>query len=283
LATRHSLGAAISKTSNFHIVYKKIGDSAFFNCASLSNIKIPNSVKSIGDGVFYHCTSLTSIEIPNGVKEIGYCAFKECTSLTSITIPNSIINIGDLAFDNCTSLASIIIPNSVTNIGDWAFSNCSNLTTLTIPNSVTEIGISAFRHCSNLSSITIPNSINRIGKSAFCHFAQVKPQYNANGSLRAFKAFKQDWTCRGFNYEIGNSYHQDGKIICYKNGFHACLNPLEVFNYYWGDLNDRRFAEVELSGEMESDENKVAASDIRIVRELTLQDLVKIYNSMEKE
>jgi hypothetical protein len=58
-----------------------------------------------------------------------------------------------------------------------------------------------------------------------------------------------------------------------------------VFTYYYGDLNKLRFAEVELSGTVDMDwvDDKVAASDIKIVRELTLQDLVKIYNSMEKE
>ena len=42
-----------------------IGDNAFFNCASLTSITIPNSVTSVGDGAFYFCTGLTSVTIPD--------------------------------------------------------------------------------------------------------------------------------------------------------------------------------------------------------------------------
>ena len=82
-------------------------------------------------------------------------------------------------------------------------------------------------------------------------------------SLRAFKAFHEDWTCRGFKYNIGKAYHQDGKIKCCSNGFHACCNPLAIFGYYYGDMTKRCFAEVELSGEVSWADDKVAASDIK--------------------
>jgi len=58
---------------------------------------------------------------------------------------------------------------------------------------------------------------------------------------------------------------------------------LAVFNYYGGDLDNLCFAEVELSGKMDREYDKIAASDIKIVRELTARELAKIYNSMEKE
>ena len=48
-------------------------------------------------------------------------------------------------------------------------------------------------------------------------------------------------------------------------------------------MTKRCFAEVELSGEVSWADDKVAASDIKIIRELTLQELFDIYNSMEKE
>ncbi|MEH2793665.1 leucine-rich repeat protein [Segatella copri] len=40
---------------------KRIGDSAFSGCRSLSNIIIPDSVTSIGDGAFYGCSSLGGV------------------------------------------------------------------------------------------------------------------------------------------------------------------------------------------------------------------------------
>ena len=88
---------------------------------------IRKGVKVIGDDAFSECRSLTNINIPNSVTNIGNGAFKQCKSLTSINIPNSVTNIGDSAFNGCSSLTSINIPDSVTNIGKSAFWRCDNL------------------------------------------------------------------------------------------------------------------------------------------------------------
>ena len=259
-----------------------IGKNAFDKCTSLTSIEIPSSVTRIEARAFSNCQSLTSIVIPNGVTHIGQYAFSSCIRLTNIEIPNSVKYIGESVFESCTSLTNIKIPNSVTAIGGWAFCDCKCLTHIEIPDSVTKIYNNAFRGCTNLTSIVIPNSVIGIGESAFDNLKQVKPQYNENGSLRAFKAFRRDWTCRDFKYKVGKSYHQGGFICCCFNGFHACPNPLNVFNYYDGLLEDLRFAEVELSGTRDWETDKVAASDIKIVRELTATELAEIYNSMEK-
>ena len=144
-----------------------IGDSAFYDCKSLTSINIPNSVTNIGDEAFWGCESLTNINIPNSVTNIGRDAFYYCSSLTNINIPNSVTNIGNEVFSNCSSLTNINIPNSVTNIGDYAFSKCWSLTNINIPNSVTNIGDYAFDGCSSLTNINIPNSVTNIGDYAF--------------------------------------------------------------------------------------------------------------------
>ena len=104
-----------------------IGINAFFGCAGLTSITIPNGVTSIGNNAFTNCTGLTSITIPNSVTIIGNGAFVDCTSLTSITIPNGVINIDINTFAGCTSLTSITIPNGVTSIGTYAFFGCTAL------------------------------------------------------------------------------------------------------------------------------------------------------------
>ena len=144
-----------------------IGESAFYDCSSLTSITIPNSVTSIGNFAFSGCSSLTSITIPNSVTSIGAKAFSYCSSLTTITIPNSVTSIEDRAFYKCSSLTTITIPNSVTSIGHYAFCFCRSLTSITIPNSVTSIGYAAFSDCSSLTSITIPNGVTSIGDYAF--------------------------------------------------------------------------------------------------------------------
>lgn len=52
-----------------------IGKSAFYNCASLTSIMIPDSVTSIGERALWDLGSLTSISIPDGITSIGRDAF----------------------------------------------------------------------------------------------------------------------------------------------------------------------------------------------------------------
>ena len=144
-----------------------IGESAFYNCSSLTSVEIPSSVTSIGESAFYSCSGLTSVEIPNNVTSIGGYVFSNCSGLTSVEIPNSVTYIGDNAFYNCSGLTSVEIPSSVTSIGGYAFYNCSSLISVVIPNSVTNINYATFYGCSNLTSVEIGNSVTSIRGNAF--------------------------------------------------------------------------------------------------------------------
>jgi hypothetical protein len=68
---------------------------------------ILSSVSMIRYNAFFGCASLTSIIIPNSVTWIERGAFAGCASLTSVTIPNSVIYIGEDAFGGCISLTSV--------------------------------------------------------------------------------------------------------------------------------------------------------------------------------
>ena len=146
---------------------KRIGDSAFSGCRSLSNIIIPDSVTSIGDGAFYGCSSLTNIVLPDSVTSIGSNAFRDCSSLSNIVISDSVTSIGDYAFEGCASLSDIVVPDSVTSIGSDSFRGCRSLSNIVIPDNVTSIGSNAFRDCSSLSNIVISDSVTNIGDWAF--------------------------------------------------------------------------------------------------------------------
>ena len=146
---------------------KRIGDSAFSGCRSLSNIIIPDSVTSIGDGAFYGCSSLTNIVLPDSVTSIGSNAFRDCSSLSNIVIPDSVTSIGDYAFEGCASLSDIVVPDNVTSIGSDSFRGCRSLSNIVIPDNVTSIGSNAFRDCSSLSNIVISDSVTNIGDWAF--------------------------------------------------------------------------------------------------------------------
>ena len=92
----------------------------------------------------------------------------------------------------------------------------------------------------------------------------------------AYKAFDKDMKCRGFQYEVGKEYEMDDNIKCCERGFHACENPLEVWDYY--DMLTSRFAEVMQSGRIdrENGRTKVCSSKIKIKAELKLADIINI-------
>lgn len=234
--------------------YTSIGDDAFLFCSSLKSIVIPDSVTSIGTYAFQGCSSLSSVTIPNNVTSIEAGAFSGCSSLTSITIPNSVTYIDYNAFRGCSSLTSVTIGNGITSIGNYAFYGCSGLTSVKIGNSVTSIGCYAFCYCTDLASVTI-------GDKTY------ENQTVTNGKCKAYKAFKSDMTCRGFQYKEGKTYEFEGEPKLCTCGFHASLCLLDVFNYYYGKLGkDIVVHEVELEGisDKKREDSKVAAKKITI-------------------
>ena len=130
----------------------------------------------------------------------------------------------------------------------------------------------------SLTSITIPNSIKSIDKFAFYKCKKLDPivigdrVYKKHkvikNKCKAYKAFNADMTCRCFQYEEGKTYEiEDEPKLC-KHGFHACLNLLDVFNYYSGEIGkDAVVHEVELEGvsdERHDEDSKVVAKQITI-------------------
>lgn len=91
----------------------------------------------------------------------------------------------------------------------------------------------------------------------------------------AYKGMKSDMTCKGFQYELGKTYKTDKVELC-ECGFHACLNPLDVLDYYSGE--SPRYFKVKLSGEIAKCDNldtNVAATEITILEEINIDDCIK--------
>ena len=92
----------------------------------------------------------------------------------------------------------------------------------------------------------------------------------------AYKGFDKNLCCRGFQYEIGKEYVQEGEIECCESGFHACTNPFDVLDYYPSDSRNR-FCVVEQSGTIKTgnDDTKQASSKIKITAEIGMAGLFK--------
>jgi alpha-tubulin suppressor-like RCC1 family protein len=154
-----------------------IGDEAFKNITSITNLTLPNSLTAIGQKAFEGCTQLISISIPNSVATIGQFAFAGCSSLTSITLPTSLTLLDNYLFAGCGALSEIEIPNGVTTIGSNAFESCANLVSVTLPSSVTLIKSGAFFNCPKLAAITIPSAVATIEGNAFLNSSTLASVY----------------------------------------------------------------------------------------------------------
>ena len=150
-----------------------IENEAFYNCYSLSDVIIPDSVTNIGWGAFSG-TPWYEFQ-PDGLIYIGKVAYKykgEMPYNTSITIKEGTKALADDLFNYQRNLTSVEIPEGVTTIGRYAFYECSGLTSINIPDSVTSIGERAFAYCYNLSNITMAN-VASVGADAFYETAWI--------------------------------------------------------------------------------------------------------------
>ena len=85
--------------------------------------------------------------------------------------------------------------------------------------------------------------------------------------MKGYKGMTAYMYCRGMQYEIGKSYHEDNIALC-ERGLHFCKNLRDVFRFY-GLEDGNRFFEVEATGNIYQGGNKCVASDLTIIRELT--------------
>ena len=97
--------------------------------------------------------------------------------------------------------------------------------------------------------------------------------------MEGYKVFEPDWTCRGFQYEVGKTFEEDVTPSCCNRGFHFCKELKDCFNYY--PFNpDNKVAKVIALGEIdeESDDSKCCTNKIQIVEEISWEDVLRMVN-----
>ena len=177
-----------------------IGDNAFNDLATLTDVTIPEGVMSIGMAAFWWCKSLAHVTLPDSLTHIGVAAFWACSSLTQVTLPDGLTSIEQGAFED-SGLTQVTLPDSLTQLGPGAFMSGKltsidvdagnpdfaskdgvlfdkSMTTLIeypggregfywIPDSVTTIGPEAFADCQLLRPVSCPDSVKIIEGDAF--------------------------------------------------------------------------------------------------------------------
>lgn len=107
-------------------------------------------------------------------------------------------------------------------------------------------------------------------------------------TIKGFKGFDKDLQCRGFQYEVGKDYEQEGEIKICQSGFHFYENPADVFAYYPpvdnnGNMN--RYCKVEGCGtiDISPNDSKVTCSKLQVSTEIGINELIKASVVMRKE
>ena len=92
--------------------------------------------------------------------------------------------------------------------------------------------------------------------------------------ITAYKGFDANWRCRGYQFEVGETYEHEGDVEACVSGFHACEYPLHVLRYY--KPSSSVFAVVQQSGTLSRNgvDSKIASSKLRITAQIDLGDLI---------
>lgn len=143
-----------------------VGDNAFRNCTSLTNVAIGSNVKRLGKRAFMGCTQLTQVDITAAVTEIDDYAFAQCSGLSTVRMLNDEpLEIGTGAFLKCNSLNNVKWISSdaldgkggLISLGTNAFAQCTSLASIVLPGPLQFLGTTIFNGCSALNSVTVMN------------------------------------------------------------------------------------------------------------------------------
>gem|GEM_PF-1453726 len=193
-----------------HVKYIK--DEAFINNVSLETITFEgtSSLVSIGENAFYNCQSLTEVELPISLQRMGVGVFEGCSSLESLIMPflgeerettdillesNDTISytfgsktyshtyllpmtlvyveiydidrIHNVTFYGASFIEKIVLSGPFEYMGLSSFYGCQALNDFTIPTGVESIRSSAFENCFNLDHLVIPASVTVVEANAF--------------------------------------------------------------------------------------------------------------------
>ena len=91
--------------------------------------------------------------------------------------------------------------------------------------------------------------------------------------ITAYKAFGADWTCRGMQYAVGQTYTHNGPLKMCKSGLHACELAMDVWAYY-PIGSPVAVVELDATDETHNDSKRVGAA-ITINREIGIRKIVE--------
>lgn len=126
--TKLILYPAGKKTTTYNVSEETltIGRSAFYGCASLEHVVLPEKVSAI-EGCAFMMSGLKDITLPDSVERIDGYLFSDCKNLSKVTLSAEISYIPSFAFLNCTALTEITLPKNIEGCVSNSFDGCTNL------------------------------------------------------------------------------------------------------------------------------------------------------------
>ena len=103
---------------------------------------------------------------------------------------------------------------------------------------------------------------------------------NEQNTVKGYKVFDPDWTCRGFQYQVGECYEMDEMPVVCEKGFHFCEKLIDCYDYYSFDENNK-VAEIIAYGDIDIAENekKICTNKIKIERKINWNEVLAIVNT----
>lgn len=95
--------------------------------------------------------------------------------------------------------------------------------------------------------------------------------------MKGYKVFDSNWSCKGMQYKVGEKFEMIEKPIICMRGYHFCKKIVDCFNYY-NFSPSNKVAEIEAYGDIVCEEEKCCTNKIKIIRELSWEEVLKITN-----
>lgn len=101
---------------------------AFAGDSSLRKAVFPDHLKKIGSGIFFECTSLSDVRLPNEMKDLPAYSFKDASAVEgSFILPDNIASVGEYALMGASSVSTIKLPSALMSIGEGAMEDMKYL------------------------------------------------------------------------------------------------------------------------------------------------------------
>lgn len=153
-----------------------IGSNAFYNCASLNDIKFERKshISSIGENAFSGCEKIKTFTIPDSLINLDSSCFGNAPNISNVIVPSSmhINSIRSGTFSN-VDLINLVLEDDVIidSIGDSVFEG-KMIQNFTVNNDIS-LGLKVFKDCPLLSNVSF-GIISQLGVKTFANCPNLK-------------------------------------------------------------------------------------------------------------